>query len=153
MADKATGGPAKGQTHGGDQTAMPGQAAGKIPFGVKNPLTTGAPGTGGTAPSPDPTLQAPVPASAYGAKNDDAATGAPGTSGTSETVATGASYTKMYDGAYPMDSATGGSVDTEAQSNKYGTDTRIPGLHTPTTTGAPGSGGGGSVTDGSQRIH
>src|ERR1700743_325120 len=113
MADKTTGGPAKGQTHGGDQTSLPGQAAGKIPFGVKNPLQTGAPGSGGTGPSPDPTLQAPVPESSYGAHNDDSSTGAPGTSGTSADVATGATYTKMYDGAYPMDSATGGSVDTE----------------------------------------
>jgi hypothetical protein len=52
-----------------------------------------------------------------------------------------------------MQNMNGGSVDTEAQANKYGTDTHIPGLHTPKTTGAPGSGGGGSVTNGSQRIH
>jgi hypothetical protein len=153
MADKTMGGPSKGQSHGGDQTALPGQAAGKLPFGIKNPLSTGAPGTGGTAPSPDPTLQAPVPASAFGAQNDDTSTGAPGTSGTSEVVATGAAYTVDSMDAYPRVSMTGGSVDTEPQSNKYGSDTRIPGLAVPRTTGAPGSGGGGSVTDGSQRIH
>lgn len=153
MADKTMGGPSKGKTHGGDQTALPGQAGGEIPFGIANPLTTGAPGTGGTGPTSDPTLQAPIPASAYGAKNDDTDTGAPGSSGTSAPVATGANYTKDMYGAYTFEDATGGSVDTEAQSNKYGTDTRIPGLYTPKTTGAPGSGGGGHVTDGSERIH
>jgi hypothetical protein len=153
MADKTMGGPAKGQSHGGDQTALPGQAAGKLPFGISNPLNTGAPGTGGTGPASDPTLQAPVPASSFGASNDDTDTGAPGSSGTTAGVAAGATYTKDMYGAYPMDSATGGSVDTEAQSNKYGSDTRIPGLHTPSGTGAPASGGHASVTDGSQRIH
>jgi hypothetical protein len=153
MADKTMGGPSKGQSHGGDQTALPGQAAGKIPFGIKNPLTTGAPGSGGTGPSPDPTLPAPVPTDAFGAHTDDTHTGAPGTSGTTEVVATGASYTADCMDAYPRQNMTGGSVDTEAQSNKYGSDTRIPGLHVPSGTGAPGSGGGGSITDGSQRIH
>jgi hypothetical protein len=153
MADKTMGGPAKGQSHGGDQTALPGQAAGKIPFGISNPLNTGAPGSGGTGPSPDPTLQAPVPASAFGASTDDTSTGAPGSTGTMAGVAAGATYTKDSYGSYPMDNMTGGSVDTEAQSNKYGSDTRIPGLHTPKTTGAPGSGGGAHVTNGSQRIH
>src|ERR1700743_1043413 len=111
MADKTTGGPAKGQTHGGDQTSLPGQAAGKIPFGIKNPLNTGAPGSGGTGPSPDPTLQAPVPASAYGAHNDDTNTGAPGTSGSSAGVATGATYTLDSYGSSPMQNMNGGSVD------------------------------------------
>jgi hypothetical protein len=153
MADKTMGGPAKGVSHGGDQTALPGQAAGKLPFGITNPLSTGAPGTGGTGPSPDPTLQAPVPTDMYGAANDDTDTGAPGTSGSAAGGATGASYTLDTYGWVTQVNCTGGSVDTEAQANKYGTDTHIPGLETPRTTGAPGSGGHASVTDGSERIH
>lgn len=175
MADKTLGGPAKGVTAGGDQTALPGQAAGKIPFGIKNPLATGAPGTGGVGMAPsDATLQAPVPATVFGAKTDDSSTGAPGGSGVSANVATGATYTLDSYGASPRQNMTGGSVDTEAQSNKYGSDTGIPGLHTPDGTGAPGTAGtynapggggvgngpaghggsaGGSVTNGSQRIH
>jgi len=172
MADKTLGGPAKGITAGGDQTALPGQAAGKIPFGIQNPLATGAPGTGGVGNAPsDPTLQAPVPSSIYGAQTDDSATGAPGSMGTSAPVKAGATYTKDYYGAYSHESMTGGSVDTEAQSNKYGCDTGIPGLHVPDGTGAPGSkgtytvggssnggaghdgGAGGSITNGSERIH
>lgn len=172
MADKTLGGPAKGKTAPGDQTALPGQAAGKIPFGIQNPLATGAPGTGGVGMAPsDPTLTAPVPTSAYGAKNGDTATGAPGTSGASPHLATGATYTLDSYGASPRQDMTGGSVDTEAQGNKYGTDTGIPGLHVPDGTGAPGSqgtysvgggsngsaghggGAGGAVTNGSERIH
>jgi hypothetical protein len=174
MADKTLGGPAKGITVGGDQTALPGQAAGKLPFGIQNPLSTGAPGTGGTGLASDPTLQAPVPTAAYGAQNDDADTGAPGGNGVSAHVATGATYTLDSYGASPRQNMTGGSVDTEAQSNKYGTDTGIPGLHVPDGTGAPGTVGtytvpgghgvgngpaghggaaGGSITDGSERIH
>lgn len=172
MADKTLGGPAKGISAGGDQTALPGQAAGKIPFGIQNPLATGAPGTGGVGSAPsDPTLTAPVPTSAYGAENSDTATGAPGSSGVSPHVATGATYTVDSYGWAPRQNMTGGSVDTEAQANKYGTDTGIPGLNTPDGTGAPGSAGtytvgggangsagqgggaGGSITDGSERIH
>lgn len=172
MADKTLGGPAKGKTAGGDQTALPGQAAGKIPFGIQNPLATGAPGSsnGGAAPS-HPTLQTPIPTSIFGAKTDDVATGAPGGSSVSPHVATGATYTLDSYGASPRQDMTGGSVDTEGQSNKYGVDTGIPGLNTPEGTGAPGTAGtytvggssngsamqggsaGGSVTDGSQRIH
>jgi hypothetical protein len=172
MADKTLGGPAKGKTAGGDQTALPGQAAGKIPFGIQNPLSTGAPGTGGVGSAPsDPTLTAPVPTTIYGAKTDDSATGAPGSGGVSAHVATGATYTLDSYGASPRQDMTGGSVDTEAQSNKYGCDTGIPGLNTPDGTGAPGTtgtytvgggsngsaghggGAGGSITDGSERIH
>lgn len=153
MADKTMGGPSKGKSHGGDQTSMPGQAAGKIPFGVQNPQSTGAPGTGGTGPASDPTLNSPVPASSYGAQNDDTATGAPGGAGAKAGVAAGATYTADSYGWCPRYDMTGGSVDTEAQANKYGSDTGIPGLYHPRTTGAPGSGGGGSVTDGSERIH
>lgn len=138
MADKTMGGPSKGTTHGGDQTAMPGQAAGKLPFGATNPLSTGAPGTGGTGPSPDPTLQAPVPASVYGASTDDTDTGSPGSAGIHGGVKTGANYTVDSYGSYPRTDAAGGSVDSEGQANKYGTDTRIPGLRTPRTTGVSG---------------
>lgn len=172
MADKTLGGPAKGKTVGGDQTALPGQAAGKIPFGVQNPLATGAPGSagGGDAPS-HATLQTPIPISIFGAKTDDSATGAPGGSGGSAHVATGATYTLDSYGASPRQDMTGGSVDTEAQVNKYGSDTGIPGLNVPDGTGAPGTAGtynvgggsngsamhgggaGGNVTDGSERIH
>jgi hypothetical protein len=154
MADKTLGGPAHGTPMSGDQTALPGQAAGKIPFGIKNPLSTGAPGTAGVGMTPsDPTLTAPVPTSIYGASTDDTATGAPGGNGFHDTVATGATYTLDTYGWVTQINMTGGSVDTEAQANKYGSDTGVPGLHTPKTTGAPGSGGGGSVTDGSERIH
>lgn len=148
MADRTTGGPSKGKTHGGDQTALPGQAAGQIPFGVKSPQSTGAPGTGGAGYSSDVTEQTPVPATNFGAASHNTDTGAPGTSGSGSGVATGATYTKTYDGAYSHEDANGGSVDTESQANKYGTDTGIPGLHVPTTTGAPGH-----ITNGSQRIH
>lgn len=149
MADKSMGGPAKGKTHGGDQTAMPGQAAGKIPGGANNPLDTGAPGTGGTGPASDPTLNSPVPGSAYGAANDDTDTGAPGTSGDHSGVKSGASYTVDAYGAYTYMSQDGGSVDTEAQANKYGSDTRIPGLHTPQSTGA----GSGHTMIGGREVH
>lgn len=138
MADKSMGGPAKGATHGGDQTAMPGQAAGRIPFGVGNPLDTGAPGTGGTGPSPDPTLQAPIPGSVYGAGTDDTDTGAPGSTGSNSPAGGGANFTMDAYGWYAFMDCTGGSTDTEAQGNKYGSDTHIPGLATPRTTGAPG---------------
>lgn len=149
MADKTTGGPSKGKTHSGDQTALPGQAAGQIPFGVRNPLATGAPGTSGYAGTPnDPTEVSPVSSDSFGAKAANTATGAPGTSGSSPAVETGASWTKDSLDAYPRTDATGGSVDTEAQANKYGTDTGIPGLRTPRTTGAPGR-----ITNGSERIH
>jgi hypothetical protein len=47
----------------------------------------------------------------------------------------------MY-GWYSYQDGTGGSTDTEAQGNKYGTDTGIPGLHTPKATGA----GGGPIS-------
>src|SRR5689334_16165219 len=152
MADKTMGGPSKGKTHGGDQTAQVGQAAGMIPFGVQNPLSTGAPGSsgGGNAAS-DPTLATPVPTSVFGAKTDVVSTGAPGSSGTNASSATGATYTQDTYGWRPRLDRTDGSVDTEAQYNKYGTDTGIPGLHTPKSTGAPGSGGGASVTNGSER--
>lgn len=144
MADKSMGGPSKGTTHGGDQTAMPGQAAGKIPGGAANPLDTGAPGTGGVGMAPsDPTLTAPVPSSIYGAPTDDSDTGAPGSSGTNAGVKAGANYTMDAYGWYTFMDCNGGSVDTEAQSNKYGSDTRIPGLHTPHSTGA---GGGPSIS-------
>lgn len=138
MADKTMGGPAHGASHGGDQTAMPGQAAGKIPFGVQNPLSTGAPGTGGTGASPDPTLQAPVPGSVYGAATDDTDTGAPGSAGSNSPASGGASYTLDTYGWVSYMNLTGGSTDTEAQGNKYGSDTHIPGLYTPKSTGAPG---------------
>src|ERR1700742_3652218 len=120
MADRTTGGPSKGKTHGGDQTSLPGQAPGKLPFGIQNPQSTGAPGSGGGGIGSDVTMQTPLPSSAFGAKTDDTDTHAPGSSGSSAGVATGASYTKAYDGAYPYEDATGGSVDTEAQANKYG---------------------------------
>lgn len=158
MADKTMGGPAKGKSHGGDQTALPGQAAGKIPFGIQNPLNTGAPGSGGTGGAPDPTVQSPVPSSVFGAKTDDTSTGAPGGSGSHGSVATGASYTEDSYGWTPRKDMSGGSVDTEAQGNKYGSDTGIPGLKTPKGTGAPQSAGPGygstaKITDGDERIH
>jgi hypothetical protein len=158
MADKTMGGPSKGKSHGGDQTAQPGAAAGKIPFGIQNPLNTGAPGSngGGGAPS-DPTVQVPVPTSVFGSKTDVVHTGAPGGSGAHGSSATGASYTQDSYGWSPRIDQTGGSVDTEAQGNKYGSDTGIPGLKTPKGTGAqaspgPGYGSSPSVTDGSERI-
>lgn len=159
MADRTTGGPSKGNTHGGDQTSLPGQGAGKLPFGIQNPQTTGAPGAaGGGGMASDPTLQTPVPATAFGAKTDVTDTGAPGGSGSSPNGAKGATYTKDSIDAYPREDATGGSVETEAQANKYGVDTGIPGLKTPKGTGAPmsgtpGYGSTGSATDGSERIN
>lgn|SRR5512146_2838334 len=151
MADKSTGGPSKGTTHGGDQTSMPGQAAGGL-FAGHNPLSTGASGTGGAAPSPDPTLQVPVPGSVYGAGTDDTDTGAPGTGGTHGGVKTGASYTVDAYGAYSYMDEAGGSVDTEPQGNKYGSDARIPGLssaYQPKSTGA----GGGHPMIGGREVH
>lgn len=150
MADRTTGGPAKGKTHGGDQTSLPGQAAGKMPFGISNPLSTGAPGTQGQSPGGgDVTVTTPVSTTSFGAKADNVDTGAPGSGGAHSTVQTGATYTKDSIDAYPREDASGGSVDTEAQSNKYGSAT-LPGLvgNQPKTTGAPGS-----VTNGSERIH
>ena len=143
--DKEPAGPSKGVTHGGDQTAMPGQAAGKIPFGIANPLDTGAPGTGGAGIDPDPTIATPIPGSIYGAATDDVHTGAPGSVGASAPHATGANYTIDAGGWYSWMDASGGSVDTEGQQNNYGVDTGIPGLATPKTTGAPASGDGGHV--------
>src|SRR5215475_7804316 len=107
MADNTTGGPSKGKAHGGDQTAMPGQAPGGIPFGIQNPLSTGAPGTAGAGSSaPDPTLAQPVPTTTPGgAPTKDTATGAPGSSGASAGVATGASYTIDTIGAWPRQDA------------------------------------------------
>lgn len=158
--DKTTGGPSKGKTHGGDQTQQPGQAPGKIPFGVQNPLSTGAPGSAsvGSAGGSDPTVASPVPTSVFGAKTDDTSTGAPGGSGASAGVATGATYTQDSYGWRPRIDRTDGSVDTEAQGNKYGTDTGIPGLKTPKGTGAqaspnPGYGSTGSPSHGSERIN
>ncbi len=159
MADKNLGGPAKGKTHGGDQTQLPGQAGGKIPFGIQNPLSTGAPGSNGSGNAPShPTLQTPIPASVFGAKADNTDTGAPGGSGSSSGVTTGATYTEDSYGWSPRHDMTGGSVDTEAQGNKYGSDTGIPGLKTPKGTGAPASSSPGygstaSVDHGSDRIH
>ena len=112
MADKTMGGPSKGKSHGGDQTSLPGQAGGKIPFGIQNPLSTGAPGSAGNTATPsDPTVNSPVPTSVFGAKADDTATGAPGGSGTKAGVATGASYTEDSYGWSPRKDMTGGSVD------------------------------------------
>lgn len=153
VPDRAPAGPSKGVTHGGDQTALPGQAAGKIPFGVANPLSTGAPGSGGAGLNPDPTIQAPVPGTVFGAGTADTSTGAPGGSGSSAGVKAGANYTVDAYGWYSFMDGSAGSVDTEGQANKYGTDPGIPGLNTPRTTGAPGSGGGASITNGSERIH
>jgi len=140
IPDKEPAGPSKGVTHGGDQTAQPGQAAGGLFFGISNPLDTGAPGTGGAGVNPDPTVQTPVPNSVYGAQTDDVHTGAPGSSGTNGSVKTGANYTVDAYGWYSWMDAGSGSVDTESQGNKYGSDTGIPGLHTPKATGAGGGG-------------
>lgn len=158
MADRTTGGPSKGKTHGGDQTALPDQAGGKIPFGIQNPLSTGAPGSSGVSGASDPTLQTPVPTTAFGAKTDDTNTGAPGGSGAHGTAASGATYTQDTYGWRPRIDATGGSVDTEAQANKYGSDTGIPGLKVPKGTGMPNSSGAGygstgSPSNGSERVH
>src|SRR5512146_1192507 len=156
MADKTMGGPAKGVTAPGDQTALPGQAAGGLPFGIQNPLSTGAPGTGGVGMAPsDATLTAPVPTSVVGgAQTDDNATGAPGGNGASPGGAKGATYTLDSYGASPRQDMTGGSMDTEAQANSYGTNTLwgVAG-NQPKGTGAPASGDGGQVTHGSERIH
>lgn len=158
MADRTTGGPSKGKTHGGDQTSLPGQAPGKLPFGIQNPQSTGAPGSGGAGMASDVTMQTPTPTTAFGAKTDVMDTGAPGTSGSSPNGAKGATYTKDSLDAYPREDAVGGSVETEAQANKYGVDTGIPGLKTPKGTGAPASanpgyGSSASVTDGSERVN
>lgn len=155
MADKTTGGPSKGKTHSGDQTAMPGQAPGKLPFGINSPQSTGAPGSAGYHGTPsDATVTTPVNTNSFGAKAANTDTGAPGGSGASAGVATGATWTKDSIDAYPREDATGGSVDTEAQANKYGSST-MPGIvgHQPKSTGMPASGGGGKVTNGSERIH
>lgn len=156
MADNTHGGPSKGTPHGGDQTAQVGQAAGGLPFGIQNPLSTGAPGSAsvGTA-APDPTIALPVPTTVVGgAATADTSTGAPGSSGASAMVATGATYTIDTIGAWPRMDAKGGSVDTEAYGNKYGTNTLV-GVqgNQPKGTGAPASGDGGSVSHGNERIH
>lgn len=136
MADRTTGGPSKGKSHGGDQTALPNQAAGKLPFGINSPQSTGAPGSSGSAGVPsDPTLVSPLPTTNFGAKAANGATGAPGGSGASAGTSGSATYTKTFDGAYSHEDASGGSVDTEAQANKYGSDTGIPGLKVPRKTG------------------
>lgn len=155
MADKTMGGPAKGITAPGDQTALPGQAAGGLPFGIQNPLSTGAPGTAGVDGAPsDATVPAPIPSSVVGgAPTDDTATGAPGSSGATAGVATGATYTLDSYGGSPRQDKTGGSVDTEAYANKYGTNTLWGVMgNQPKGTGAPASGDGGQVTNGSERI-
>jgi len=143
--DKEPAGPSKGVTHGGDQTAQPGQAAGGLAFGVSNPLNTGAPGSGGAGLNPDPTVQTPVPGSVFGAGTDDTSTGAPGGSGASAGVKTGANWTMDMYGWYSYQDGAGGSVDTEPQGNKYGSDAGIPGLssaYQPKSTGT----GGGSIS-------
>lgn len=139
VPDRSPAGPSKGVTHGGDQTAQPGQAAGMIPFGVNNPLDTGAPGSGGAGLNADPTIQTPVPGSIYGVATHDASTGAPGSSGTTNGSAGNANYTVDAYGWYSWMDASGGSTDTEGQSNNYGVNPGIPGLSTPKSTGA-GSG-------------
>lgn len=143
--DKEPAGPAKGVTHGGDQTAQPGQAAGKLPADAPNSLTTGAPGTSGAGLNPDPTVQTPIPSSIYGVAINDTDTGAPGSALAGAVHETGANYTMDMGGWYSWQDAVGGSVDTEGQKNNYGTATGIPGISTPKTTGAPNSGDGGHV--------
>jgi hypothetical protein len=130
MADNQTSGAGKGRGRAGDQTSQPGQASGLLPFGISNPLGTGAPGTSGGAPGPqDPTtVPGQVPGSVFGASTDTK-TGAPGSAGASTSVATGASYTDPFAHLSGGNSGnmTGGSVDTESQGNKYGSST-MPGI-------------------------
>jgi hypothetical protein len=141
MADNQTSGAGKGRGRAGDQTSQPGQASGMLPFGIANPLGTGAPGTAGNASSPqDPTtVPGQNPSTVFGSPTDTK-TGAPGSAGASAHVATGASYTDrfaMLSGGTKGD-MTGGSVDTEGQSNKYGSSTMpgIAGKGQPKDTGA-----------------
>lgn len=149
MADNNSGGPAKGKAHGGDQSAMPGQAQGGLPFGLANSLSTGAPGTAGTpASAPDPTVTSAVPGTVFGSPNDTK-TGAPGGSGATAGVATGAAYTIDTGlGNRPFTDAAGGSVDSESQGNKYGAGNGFPGDYQPKSTGA----GQGQTLIGGRRV-
>jgi hypothetical protein len=85
----------------------------------------------------------------YGAQNDDDHTGAPGTAGEHAGTQGGANYTVDAYGAYTYMSEGGGSTDTEAQANKYGSPTHIPGLETPKSTGA----GSGHTMIGGREVH
>jgi hypothetical protein len=108
-----------------DSTTMPGQYPSKLPFGFPVPQSTGSPGGGGTPnKSPDPTIET-LPSNVFGSANP-MTTGSPGSSGAGMSPQSGATYTDPFAQVGTNDSScSGGSVSTEAQSNKTGYPTPI----------------------------
>jgi hypothetical protein len=118
-----------------DGTTMPGQYPSKLPFGFPVPQSTGSPGGGGTPnKSPDPTIET-LPNSVFGSANP-MTTGSPGSGGAGMSPQSGATYTDAFTQVGSNDSqCSGGSVSTEAQSNKTGYPTPI-GTANPLMTGS-----------------
>ncbi len=141
MADKQTDGKGKGTPRPGDQTTQPGQYPSKMPFGIQVPTSTGAPGSSPAPSGPDDATTKPgqVPMSVFGMPVDEH-TGAPGSAGASAGVAGGATYTDPFAtlAGGGKGSMSGGSTDSEAQANKYGTNTMwgVAGPGQPDSTGA-----------------
>lgn len=118
-----------------DSTTMPGQYPSKLPFGFPVPQGTGSPGGGGTPDkSPDATIET-LPHQVFGSAVPQD-TGSPGSSGAGMSPQTGATYTDPFTQVGTNDSSCpGGSVSTEAQSNKTGYDAPF-GQHNPLMTGS-----------------
>lgn len=139
MADKQTSGQAKGLGHPGDQTAMPGQAQGHLPYGNQT-LSTGLAGTtpDTSGPQDNTTVPGQNPDSVFGVSNPHG-TGLDGSAGATEGVSGGATYTDPFAiiGGGTKGDASGGSTDTEGQANKYGSSSMvgIAGSGQPTSTG------------------
>lgn len=118
-----------------------------LPFGLNNPMSTGAPGSsyyGGSTDATNQPGQAEGEMGAYGAQAPQQ-TGSPGSQGaTTANEPAGASYTVDSYGWAPREAATGGSTDTQGAANNYGSNTMpgVAGIGQPSGTGAPASGGG-----------
>jgi hypothetical protein len=144
--NRQSGSPATGLPRPGDQTSMPGQVPDQV-FGISigSGNTTGAPGSTGAAGA-----QAADDTSMPGQDKElisgdtEQSTGAPGSQGGRDTAASGATWTSPFgflDGG-DCGQMAGGSVDTEAQANHYGSNMMpgVAGSGQPKGTGA-GSGG------------
>ena len=135
MAEKINDTTAGGGRPRQDSTTMPNQYPSQLPFGFPVPQGTGAPGGGGTPDkSPDPTIET-LPGQVFGSAVPST-TGSPGSSGAGMSPQSGATYTDPFGHVGANEAqCTGGSVSTEAQSNKTGYPTPI-GTANPLTTGA-----------------
>jgi hypothetical protein len=114
---------------------MPNQYPSQLPFGFPVPQGTGSPGGGGTPDkSADPTIET-LPSQVFG-QPVPSMTGSPGSAGAPLSPQTGATYTEPFGHVGAIEAqCTGGSVSTEAQSNKTGYDAPF-GQHNPLTTGS-----------------